>query len=117
MFGQGMGPLERSDGLVQGESMSFRESALITLRGSRGGLPLLESIGVTPARVLTTGDEAIELAYAARAKEPGNAVGINLRVASYADVKTDTIGKGRIGLAGIRPAAQSTSSPDSHRIS
>ncbi len=43
--------------------------------------------------MLTTGDEAIELAYASRVDEPGNAVGINLRVAAYADVKTDAIDK------------------------
>jgi len=66
---------------------------LISLRGGRGGVPLLESIGVAPAGVLTTGDEAIELAYSARTEKAGNAVGINLRIASYADVKTDTVEK------------------------
>jgi colanic acid/amylovoran biosynthesis protein len=92
MFGQGMGPL--NDPLVLSRAgRVLPRVTLITLRGNRGGLPLLESIGVAPARVLTTGDEAIELAYAARVKEPGSAVGINLRVASYADVKTDTIEK------------------------
>jgi colanic acid/amylovoran biosynthesis protein len=56
-------------------------------------MSLLESIGVGPAGVLTTGDEAIEVAYTSRTKEPGNAIGINLRVAPYADVKTDTVEK------------------------
>ena len=41
----------------------------------------------------TTGDEATELAYSARGKTPGRAVGINLRVASYSKVQTDIIAK------------------------
>ena len=70
MFGQGMGPL--SDPIVLSRAKDvLPEVTLITLRGSRGGLALLESIGVSSARVLTTGDEAIELAYAARAKATG----------------------------------------------
>ena len=92
MFGQGMGPLNDPNVLSRARDV-FPGITLITLRGSRGGLPLLESIGVTPASVLTTGDEAIELAYAARVKAPGDAVGINLRVASYAEVKSDIIEK------------------------
>jgi colanic acid/amylovoran biosynthesis protein len=92
MFGQGMGPL--NDPIVLSRARDVLPGVtLITLRGGRGGLPLLESIGIIPARVLTTGDEAIELAYAARVKEPGSAVGINLRIASYSDVKTDAIEK------------------------
>lgn len=90
MFGQGMGPLNDRIVLSRAKDV-LPKVTLITLRGSRGGLALLESTGVTPAKVLTTGDEAIELAYAARAKEPGSAVGINLRVASYAEVKTASV--------------------------
>lgn len=86
----GNGTVERFDGIVQGERGSSW-SHPDRFAGSRGGLSLLESMGVSPARVRTTGDEAIELAYAARAKEPGNAIGINLRVAPYADVAEDTI--------------------------
>jgi polysaccharide pyruvyl transferase WcaK-like protein len=94
MFGQGMGPL--SDPTVLSRARrTLPKASLITLRGSRGGLPLLESMGVTATRVLTTGDEAIELAYAGRANTPGRAVGINLRVASYAEVETGTVEKVR----------------------
>jgi polysaccharide pyruvyl transferase WcaK-like protein len=92
MFGQGMGPL--SDPLVLSRAKAvLPDVTLITLRGSSGGLSLLESIGVPSAKVLTTGDEAIELAYAARVDELGCAIGINLRIASYAHVKTDIIEK------------------------
>jgi polysaccharide pyruvyl transferase WcaK-like protein len=90
MFGQGMGPL--SDPIVLSRAKEvLPRVALITLRGGRGGLALLESMGVSPAKVLTTGDEAIDLAYSARGKEPGAAIGINLRVASYADVNVNTV--------------------------
>ena len=92
MFGQGMGPL--SDPVVLSRARAvLPDVTLITLRGSSGGLSLLKSVGVPSARVLTTGDEAIELAYAARVAELGCAIGINLRIASYAHVKTDIIEK------------------------
>jgi polysaccharide pyruvyl transferase WcaK-like protein len=89
MFGQGMGPL--SDSLVLSRAREILPAVdLITLRGSQGGLSLLESIGVTPARVTTTGDEAIELAYAQRTRIPGYAVGVNLRVATYSQISSIT---------------------------
>jgi polysaccharide pyruvyl transferase WcaK-like protein len=90
MFGQGMGPLNDPRVLSRAREVLPRVT-LITLRGSRGGLPLLESIGVAPAALRTTGDEAIQHAYAARAEAPGSAVGINMRVAAYANVKTDIV--------------------------
>jgi polysaccharide pyruvyl transferase WcaK-like protein len=90
MFGQGMGPLNDPIVLSRGREV-LPEVCRITLRGSRGGLSLLESMGVDIAGVLTTGDEAIELAYAARPKDRGDAVGINLRVASYAEVKAEAV--------------------------
>jgi polysaccharide pyruvyl transferase WcaK-like protein len=94
MFGQGMGPL--SDPIVLSRAKEILpEVALITLRGGRGGLELLESMGVSSSRVLTTGDEAVELAYIARTKEPGIAVGINLRVAPYAGVNVSVVGQVR----------------------
>ncbi len=67
MFGQGMGPLNDPIVLSRAKEV-LPEVALITLRGSRGGLALLESMGVPSAGVLTTGDEAVELAYTARVK-------------------------------------------------
>jgi polysaccharide pyruvyl transferase WcaK-like protein len=90
MFGQGMGPL--SDPLVLSRSRQVLPNVtLIALRGNRGGISLLESVGVASAEVPTTGDEAIELAYTERVERPGIAVGINLRVAFYADVRAETI--------------------------
>jgi polysaccharide pyruvyl transferase WcaK-like protein len=94
MFGQGMGPL--SDPIVLSRAKEvLPEVALITLRGGRGGVELLESMGVSSSRVSTTGDEAVELAYEGRTKEPGIAVGVNLRVAPYADVNISVVGQVR----------------------
>jgi polysaccharide pyruvyl transferase WcaK-like protein len=90
MFGQGMGPLTDPVSFSRGKEV-LPAVDLISLRGSRAGMELLESMGVSSTKVLTTGDEAIELAYAARIEEPGDAVGINLRVASYAGTKPEVI--------------------------
>src|SRR5262249_12042986 len=91
MFGQGMGPLNDAAVLSEGRAV-LPAVNLITLRGSSGGLELLESMGVSQKSVMTTGDEAVELAYTARTREVGSAVGISLRVASYADVAADVVG-------------------------
>jgi polysaccharide pyruvyl transferase WcaK-like protein len=85
MFGQGLGPLSDPEILARARKILPKVS-LITLRGGRGGSALAQSLGVNSSQILTTGDEAVELAYEAREKELGQAVGINLRVASYSNV-------------------------------
>jgi polysaccharide pyruvyl transferase WcaK-like protein len=90
MFGQGMGPLSDKDVLSRARRI-FPKLQMITLRGSEGGTQLLESLGVPPSKITTTGDEAIELAYSARRQEVGHAIGINLRVASYSEVKAESL--------------------------
>ena len=89
MFGQGMGPLSDADVLARAREVLPRVT-LITLRGSRGGASLLQALGVAPAKVLTTGDEATELAYIT-AGAPGTEIGINLRVAAYSPVSGDAV--------------------------
>jgi polysaccharide pyruvyl transferase WcaK-like protein len=96
MFGQGLGPL--SDPKIVGRARRILPKvSLLTLRGGRGGSAVAQSLGVNSSHILTTGDEAVEMAYEAREKEPGQSVGINLRVASYSNVNGDMI-------AGLRPA-------------
>jgi colanic acid/amylovoran biosynthesis protein len=89
MFGQGMGPLSDAGVLARARKV-LPQVTLITLRGSRGGAPLLDALGVSPAKVLTTGDEATELAYAV-AGGPGTEIGINLRVAAYSPMSRDGV--------------------------
>jgi polysaccharide pyruvyl transferase WcaK-like protein len=95
MFGQGMGPLSDADVLARARKV-LPQVTLITLRGGRGGASLLDALGVSPAKVLTSGDEATELAYAVQGAT-GSEIGINLRVASYSPVTGDAVGMvGRI---------------------
>jgi polysaccharide pyruvyl transferase WcaK-like protein len=98
MLGQGIGPLNDREVLSRMESL-FPAMNLITLRGSPGGMDLLASLGVSPTHVHTTGDEAIELAYEARSKEPGKELGINLRFAGSAETDENDIER-------IRPVIQ-----------
>jgi colanic acid/amylovoran biosynthesis protein len=70
----------------------------IALREARSSRPLLISLGVKLDRVVTTGDDAIELAYDERPTALGHAVGINLRLARAAGVTERDIVPVRDGL-------------------
>lgn len=90
MFGQGLGPLSDPDILRRARKLLPKVN-LVTLRGSRGGSAIAQSLGLNLSQILTTGDEAVEIAYEGREKEPGQAVGINLRVACYSNVDADMV--------------------------
>ena len=90
MFGQGLGPLSDPESLRRAHKILPKVS-LITLRGARGGSAVAQSLGIDSSQILTTGDEAVEIAYEAREKELGQAIGINLRLASYSNVNRDMI--------------------------
>ncbi len=90
MFGQGIGPI-RSQKLLNKAKSVLPSVNLIALREKRTGLSLLESLGVKPHQVLITGDDAIELAYKARAKGIGTGIGVNLRVATYSEVDNNLL--------------------------
>jgi colanic acid/amylovoran biosynthesis protein len=64
----------------------FPQVSLVCLRETFTGPDSLASLGVSPSRVLVTGDDAIELVYGQRRAEPGNGIGINVRVAEYSHV-------------------------------
>jgi polysaccharide pyruvyl transferase WcaK-like protein len=70
----------------------------IALREARSSQPLLISLGVGLDRVVTTGDDAIELAYVERPAALGRAVGINLRLARAAGATERDIEPVREGL-------------------
>jgi polysaccharide pyruvyl transferase WcaK-like protein len=97
MFGQGMGPLNDKAVLHRAKDV-LPGVSLITLRGSRGGLSLLESLGVPSDDILTTGDEAVELAYQEHANKLGSGIGVNLRIASYSEVQGDLLAEVRTVL-------------------
>ena len=70
----------------------------IALREALASRPLLVSLGVRLDRVVTTGDDAIELAYEERPAALGRAVGINLRLARAAGATERDIEPVREGL-------------------
>jgi polysaccharide pyruvyl transferase WcaK-like protein len=98
MVGQGIGPL--ADPALRARAAAvLPRVGLIALREERASRPQLEELGVSPARVATTGDDAIELAYSLRAPSVGRGLGVNLRLAPYAAVD-------RARVAQLRPVLQ-----------
>ena len=85
MLGQSMGPLTDSQVLARARRI-LPQVCLLTLRGSRGGMHLAQSLGLRRSQLMTTGDEAIEFAYESRVEELGEGIGVNLRVATYSNV-------------------------------
>ncbi len=98
MVGQGMGPLDDLKARSRMRSV-LPLVDLVSLRGGRGGMELIELVGVPRDKIMTTGDESIEMAYEARVDELGEGLGINLRVAPYANTEKDLIEK-------LRPVLQ-----------
>jgi polysaccharide pyruvyl transferase WcaK-like protein len=85
MVGQGIGPLGNPELLAHAKAVLPRVD-FIALREARSGEPLLRSLSVSPNRVMTTGDDAVELAFRTYPAQPGNGIGINVRVSDYAGV-------------------------------
>jgi polysaccharide pyruvyl transferase WcaK-like protein len=85
MVGQGFGPLHIPK-LVARARVVLPHIDFIGLREDRASLPLLLSLGVTLDRVMTTGDDAIEMVYRLRRDSLGDGLGINLRMADYSGV-------------------------------
>jgi polysaccharide pyruvyl transferase WcaK-like protein len=97
MLGQGLGPLENPNLRTKAKAV-LPLVDLITLREQRASMPLLNSLGVSPNRVIVTGDDALELAYQARNPELGYGIGVNLRMAKYAEVNVQIVEKVRLAL-------------------
>jgi colanic acid/amylovoran biosynthesis protein len=85
LLGQGIGPIEGGP-LWARAKMVLPRVDFIALREKRKGLALLQECGVDAQRMVVTGDDAIEVAFAARTPELGNGIGVNLRRAPYASV-------------------------------
>jgi len=85
MFGHGLGPLSDRE-IRQAAGRVLPRLDTFALREGRAGPDLARELGVPDARVVITGDDAIELAHAARPATPGSAIGVNLRVARSAGV-------------------------------
>jgi polysaccharide pyruvyl transferase WcaK-like protein len=84
-LGQGIGPVSEKK-LEQQMHRILPNVDFISLREKRCGLPILLRLGVQRSKIVTTGDDAIELANRMRTSVLGDLVGINLRITSYSEV-------------------------------
>jgi colanic acid/amylovoran biosynthesis protein len=85
MVGQGFGPLHTRK-LVKQARAVLPHIDFIGIREERASLPLLLSLGVASDRVMTTGDDAIEMAYRLKRDSLGEGLGVNVRIADYSGV-------------------------------
>jgi colanic acid/amylovoran biosynthesis protein len=97
MVGHGFGTLH-SPGLRNKASAILPQVSRIALREERASKPLLASLGVAEHRVVTTGDDSVELAYDARGNHLGTALGVNLRIGRSTATSESDIAPVRNGL-------------------
>jgi polysaccharide pyruvyl transferase WcaK-like protein len=93
LFGQGIGPIE-DPALRRRAAEVLPRVTQIAVRESQSSVPLLRAIGVSPDNVIVTGDDAVEMAFAAsreRASTGMTAIGVNVRIAPYAEVEQGTL--------------------------
>lgn len=90
MLGQGLGPIDDKH-LFRMARRVLPEMDFIALREGRHGIEVLRSLDATCPEIVVTGDDAIEMAYAARPNLLGEGIGVNLRVAYYSAVGDDFI--------------------------
>jgi polysaccharide pyruvyl transferase WcaK-like protein len=97
IFGQGFGPL--ADPVLRRKAAAVLPHIdLIAIRERRASLPLLLDLGVRPEQIIVTGDEAIELAYERRKPDFARGIGVNVRVAYYANTDRSVLGVVRDSL-------------------
>ncbi|MEW5976925.1 MAG: polysaccharide pyruvyl transferase family protein [Acidobacteriota bacterium] len=115
MVGQGVGPIEDLALRMRAQAV-LPLVDLIFIRDKTVGLPLLESLKVDRSRIVFTGDDAIELAYEARATLRGAAIGVSLRLSHYTEVTPDHLEVLRPALlqAAARHGAELIAVPISH---
>jgi polysaccharide pyruvyl transferase WcaK-like protein len=92
LVGQGIGPLE-TPGLRELASQVLRRADLIALREDLTAGPLLKSLGIPMNKTVTTGDDAIEIAYRARSAVLGTGFGINIRASDYSEIDLELLSR------------------------
>jgi colanic acid/amylovoran biosynthesis protein len=91
MFGQGLGPIADPKLAAQARAV-LPGVSLIAVREDVAGPPLLTALGVDPARVVVTGDDAIEMSLGDPTREVGTGIGVNIRLTPGTGVD-DTLSK------------------------
>jgi polysaccharide pyruvyl transferase WcaK-like protein len=117
VLGHGFGPV-LDDRLRERMASVLARADLITAREDRYSVPLLTSLGVARDRIVVTGDDAIEMAYRVTPATIGGGIGVNLRVASFAQVNPSMIEKVRVPLqeAATRLGAPLVGVPIAHHV-
>jgi polysaccharide pyruvyl transferase WcaK-like protein len=92
LVGQGIGPLE-TPRLRELASQVLRRADLIALREDVTAGPLLKSLGIPMNKTVTTGDDAIEIAYRARSAVLGTGFGINIRASDYSEIDLELLSR------------------------
>jgi colanic acid/amylovoran biosynthesis protein len=90
MLGQGIGPI-RDEQLFRRAAEVLPRVKAIFIRECRATPALLEKMGVSPEKILFTGDDAVELAFHERRPAPGTELGLNLRLAAYSGLNGATV--------------------------
>jgi len=92
LFGQGVGPLQnrRLRSLL---AQAVRNIEVVGLREGVFGPILMRELGLDPRKCVVTGDDALELPYAAARPHIGQKLGVNLRRAYYSGISTGTEGR------------------------
>lgn len=85
LLGQGIGPLKNAS-LQRLAEQTLPKLRLLGLREAGASRELVERLGVPDEVVRLTGDDAIELAYRERPVMLGDWLGLNIRIAAYADL-------------------------------
>ena len=88
MFSQGLGPVTNPT-LLQKMGEVLPGIGVIAVREERVGVPLLRSLGVAENKIVVTGDDAIEPAYAVRESQLGDKIGVGIRVARYSSIEPE----------------------------
>lgn len=122
LVGQGFGPIN-DPALMARVAATLPHVGFFALRERVNGPGLLDQIGMPTDRTMVSGDDAIELAYAARTDSIGTKLGFCLRVAGYSSVATgsqSTVGLVIRGLArdlgaGIAPLVISENGSEDRR--
>ncbi|WP_239003888.1 polysaccharide pyruvyl transferase family protein [Nocardia panacis] len=92
MVGQGIGPIEDAELAARARKV-LPAVDLIAVRESERGPRLLTDLGVPPARIMVTGEDAIEYAYRLRDARIGDDIGLCVRL-------NDSIGKAAMAALG-----------------
>ena len=98
MVGQGIGPIE--DAALRTRAREVLPLVdMIFVREKLVASELLTSLGVDPAKIVVTGDDAIELAYKSRSSLLGGGIGVSMRCMPSTEVS-------KVDLSPIRTVLQ-----------